>query len=151
MKSDAKTPEEYLATLPPDRAEAIGAVREVVLKNLPEGFVEGVYWGMLCYHVPLDVLKAKNGDPLAYIALASQKRHMSLHLWTSTKDGEWFRREYEATGKKLDMGVGCVRFSKLENLPLDLIAKAVRKVPMEEFMKSRVEMGVARAPKGQDV
>ena len=42
MHSDAATVDEYIANLPPDRREAIEAVRAVILKNLPKGYVEGM-------------------------------------------------------------------------------------------------------------
>ncbi|CAN5840749.1 hypothetical protein BH20CHL8_BH20CHL8_00470 [soil metagenome] len=41
----ARTPDEYIASLPDDRREAIAAVREVVRKNLPPGFEEGCSTG----------------------------------------------------------------------------------------------------------
>ncbi|MCB1027999.1 MAG: DUF1801 domain-containing protein, partial [Microthrixaceae bacterium] len=54
MQSTAETPEQYLAELPPDRAEAISAVRDVILEHLPEGYVESMRWGMISYEVPLE-------------------------------------------------------------------------------------------------
>jgi len=53
MRSDAATPEEYIASLPADRREPIAAVREAVLAGLPAGYEEGIEFGMLSYHVPL--------------------------------------------------------------------------------------------------
>jgi len=38
--SNAKTADEYVAELPPDRRAAIAAVRKVILDNLPDGYVE---------------------------------------------------------------------------------------------------------------
>ena len=40
MKSDAATPEDYLAELPEDRRAVLSAVRDVVNEHLPEGYVE---------------------------------------------------------------------------------------------------------------
>ncbi len=48
---------------------------------------------------------------------------------------EWFIQEYKATGKRLDIGKSCVRFKKLENLPLDLIGKAVSKTSVEDYIQ----------------
>ena len=50
--SDAATVREYLDALPDDRCAALGAVREVILANLPDGYVETMNWGMITYEVP---------------------------------------------------------------------------------------------------
>jgi hypothetical protein len=52
-KSSAATVEEYLAELPEDRRAAIAEVRDVVLRNLPQGYVEGMNWGLISYEIPL--------------------------------------------------------------------------------------------------
>ena len=55
MKSKATTVEQYLAELPEDRRDALQAVREVILKNLPKGYEEGIQYGMIGYFVPHSV------------------------------------------------------------------------------------------------
>ena len=56
-------------------------MRDVVLANLPDGYEEVMQYGMISYVVPLSVLAdTYNGQPLMYIALASQKQYMSLYL-----------------------------------------------------------------------
>ena len=47
---------------------------------------------------------------------------------------KWFLNEYKKTQKKLDMGKSCVRFKKLDDLPLSLIGKTISKTPMTEFI-----------------
>ncbi len=54
VRSNAETVEEYLAELPPDRREAIAAIRKVVLDNLPPGYEETMYFGMIGYVIPLE-------------------------------------------------------------------------------------------------
>jgi hypothetical protein len=79
VSSDATTPDEYLAELAPDRRTAIAAVRDVVRRNLPEGFEEGMQFGMIAYYVPLDRFpNTYNGRPLGLAAIASQKNHMAI-------------------------------------------------------------------------
>jgi len=137
MQSDATTPQEYIVSLPEDRREAISTVREVILANLPAGYVEGMFYGMIGYFVPLDRIPMKTKIPLGYVALASQKNYMAIYLMSKcfSDDGDdWFRNEYKATGKRLDMGKGCVRFRRLEDLPLDLVARAVAAVPYEDLI-----------------
>ena len=48
---------------------------------------------------------------------------------------KWFRDEWTKTGKKLDMGKSCIRFKKLDDLPLDLIGKAVKRVNARDFIR----------------
>jgi hypothetical protein len=139
MKSSAKTPDAYVKSLPADRRDAIRAVRAVILKNLPKGYEEIVDFGMLAYVVPLKRFpKTYNGHPLAIAALASQKQYMSLYLmciYGSKTLATWFASEFKKAGKKLDMGKSCVRFKSLDDLPLDVIGKAVARVPVDLYLR----------------
>jgi hypothetical protein len=142
MKSKAKSVSEYLKSLPPDRRAAIGAVRKVILQNLPKGYKETMQYGMIGYVVPHSIYPAgyhcDPKQPLPFACLASQKNYMSLYLMTvyGQKETEvWFRKEFAAAGKKLDMGKSCVRFKKLDDLPLDVIGKAIARVPVKEYVE----------------
>jgi uncharacterized protein YdhG (YjbR/CyaY superfamily) len=142
MRSDATTVEEYLAALPDDRREAIDAVRAVILDRLPEGYQETVNWGMITYEVPLEIFpNTYNKQPLMFAALASQKNHMAVYLtgiYMSDEAREEFEAAYRATGKRLDVGKSCVRFRKLDDLPLELIGDTVASLSLADFI-SRVE------------
>lgn len=146
------TPDEYIAQLPPDRRAAIEAVREVILNRLPDGYVETIAYEMLAYVVPLAVYPdTYNGQPALYVALASQKRYMSLYLMAVYADeGQRLRFEaaWRATGKRLDMGKSCVRFARLEDLPLDVVGDAIAAVPPKALL-ARIEAARAerRAPR----
>ncbi len=139
MKSDVQTVEQYIAALPDDRRSAIQAVRSVILKSLPTGYEEAMNWGMIVYQVPLSVYPdTYNKQPLSYVALANQKNYMALYLMCVYADEslkDTFIAEYKATGKKLDMGKSCVRFKKLDDLPLDVVARYVAAVPMERYIQ----------------
>lgn len=141
MQSKAATVAEYLAELPPDRRAAISAVRKVILKNLDAGYEEGMMYGMICYFVPYSIYPpgyhCKPAQPLPYAALASQKNYMSVYVATAYENdaGEkWLRHEWAKSGKKLDMGKCCIRFRKLEDLALDVIAEAFRRSPVKEHI-----------------
>ncbi len=139
MKSAAATVEEYLDELSPERREAVSTIREVILANLPDGYVEMMDFGMIAYSVPLERYpKTYNGHPLSYAGIASEKSYVSVHLMNIYGDPEterWFVDSYKATGKRLDMGKSCVRFRKLDDLPLELIGEAVSRIPMEEWIR----------------
>jgi uncharacterized protein YdhG (YjbR/CyaY superfamily) len=148
MKSTAKTVDEYLSELPPERKTAIEAVRGIILKNLPKGYEEVMNWGMITYQVPLAVFPdTYNKKPLMYAALASQKNHMAVYLtgvYMDEKKRQQFIDAYRKTGKKLDMAKSCVRFKKLEDLPLDLIGKAVAAYSVHDFIIAyRIQRGLS--------
>jgi uncharacterized protein YdhG (YjbR/CyaY superfamily) len=144
MRSEAATVEDYLSGLPAERKEAIETVREVILANLPEGFEEVINWGMIAYEVPLERYPdTYNKKPLMYAALGSQKNHMAVYL-TGIYMDDGARREFEdaykATGKRLDVGQSCVRFRKLDDLPLALIGDTIGSVGVDDFI-DRYEVG----------
>ena len=58
-----------------------------------------------------------------------------------------FEKKYAATGKKLDAGKSCVRFKKLEDLPLELIGECIAADPVDEFCGFFDRMASARARK----
>ncbi|MHC5109840.1 MAG: DUF1801 domain-containing protein [Planctomycetota bacterium] len=141
MKSSATTVAGYLAQLPPDRREAISAVRDVILKNLGSGYEEGLQYGMIGYYVPHSVYApgyhCDPRQPVPFAGLASQKNHMAIYLMCIYGHEEhefWFREAWLKTGKKLDMGKSCIRFKKLEDVALSVIGKAVRRVPARKFI-----------------
>jgi len=130
MQSKATTVEEYLAELPEDRREALQAIRTVILENLPKGYEEGMQYGMIGYFVPHSVYPpgyhCDPKQPLPFAGLASQKNYMSLYLMFDSKFEAWFREAWTKTGKKLDRGKSCVRFKKIEDVPLKVIGQAPR-------------------------
>lgn len=142
MQSTAKTPDEYVASLPADRKEAVSKLREVILKNLPEGFEEAMGYGMLGYVVPHSLYpKGYHCDPkvpLPYLNLASQKNFIALYaasVYGNSKLHDWFVSEYPKHAKtKLDMGKACIRFKKLDDIPYDLIGQLASKMTPQQWI-----------------
>ena len=154
MQSKAQTVSEYLASLPVDRRAAIEAVRRVILQNLDQDYEEGMAYGMIGYFVPHRVYPAGyHCDPklpLCYAGLASQKNYMSLYLMScygNTREEAWLREQWAKAGKKLDKGKACIRFKKLDDLPLDVIGEAVRRVPANKFI-AHYEAALQQRKKG---
>ncbi len=152
-RSTAATPEEYIASLPEDRREAVAAVRDVVNRNLPPGYEEGMAFGMIAWWVPLSTFPdTYNGQPLGLAGLASQKHYISLYLNTvygSPTEEARFKERYAASGKKLSMGKSCVRFRHLDDLPLDVIGETISRATLDrtlaEYAEARRASSTARA------
>jgi hypothetical protein len=140
VSSKETTPTAYLASLPPERRAVVAAVRAVVRKHLPKGFVETMNWGMLSYEIPLNRYPITyNKQPLSYIALAAQKNNYALYLMTVHDDSPMRERlaaQYAAAGRRLDMGKCCLRFKSLEELPLDVIGEIVAATTVDALIAS---------------
>jgi len=140
MQSKATTIEAYISGLPEDRVAQIVQVRQVILDNLPDGYEETMNWGMITYQVPTSVYPdTYNKQPLLYAALASQKNHMAVYLsgiYMFDDRAKSFHEAYKKTGKRMDVGKSCVRFKKLDDLPLELIGKTIASLPMADFVAS---------------
>lgn len=148
MRSDAVTVAEYLSELPADRRKALKAVRKVILKNLPKGYEEKMNWGAITYQVPLKTYPdTYNKQPLVYAALASQKNHMAVYLmgiYGDTAMRRKFEAAYRKSGKRMDAGKSCVRFRKLEDLPLELIGESIAAMSIDEFIRMMDKAGSSR-------
>lgn len=129
VQSKAATVEEYLSELPPERRRVISQVRETIRGNLHKGFRESMNWGMISYEIPLeDYPDTYNKQPLSYVGLAAQKNYYALYLMGVYQDPEQeakLKEGFEKAGQRLDMGKSCLRFRKLENLPLDVIGELI--------------------------
>ncbi|MGW8268010.1 MAG: DUF1801 domain-containing protein [Longimicrobiales bacterium] len=144
-QSDARTVEEYLLDLPSEKREVVAKLRSVILEHLPPGYQETMNWGMIAYEVPLERYPdTYNNKPLLYMALAAQKNHFAVYTTGvyMDPDGEaWVRSEFEKAGKKLDMGKSCIRFRRLENVPLEVFGKIAGGQTVEEFLEAYERVG----------
>jgi hypothetical protein len=140
MRSKATTVAAYLQELPPDRRATIRTVRDVILKNLPDGLVETIGWGMISYVIPAEKSpKTYNGQPMMLAALASEKNYCSLHLMSLYMSAEregWLRDRFARAGKTLKMGKACIRFATPDDLELDAIGEIVKRSTPERFLEA---------------
>lgn len=129
---------QFLSQLPPDRRAEVKRVRELIRQNLPAGYEEVISNNMLVYQVPLTYYDGTyNGRPLWYIALASEKSYLSLHLMSVYGDRAQAQRlkdGFRNAGKKLDMGKACVHFHAADDLSQETIATVVSSTPMERWV-----------------
>ena len=143
MTSEAKTPAQYIKELPADRKQAVSELRNIILKNIPEGFKEVMSYGMLGYVVPHEIYPAgyhcNPKLPLPFVAIASQKNFIAFYhmgIYANPKLLRWFVEEYPKHSKsKLDMGKSCVRFKKPEHIPYKLIGELMKKMSVENWVE----------------
>jgi hypothetical protein len=149
--SNVKTPAQYIASLPADRAKTIETVRAFVNTHIPSGYDECLVWGTIGWAIPLSQYPdTYNKQPICYVALSSQKNYCSLYLmgaFWSPSQLEQLKAAFKAAGKKLDMGKCCVHFESPDDLPLEAIGKLISAISSEkwiEIMTSAEEMTIQR-------
>jgi hypothetical protein len=137
--SNVRTPAQYIASLPADRAKTIATVRALVNKHIPSGYDECLVWGTIGWAIPLSRYPdTYNKQPITYVALSSQKNFCSLYLMGaylgSTQLGQ-LQAAFKAAGKKLDMGKCCVHFQTPDDLPLEAIGKLISAISSEKWIE----------------
>jgi uncharacterized protein YdhG (YjbR/CyaY superfamily) len=104
LNDKAKTVDAYIESMPEKRREALAKVRSVILETIPEA-EESMRYNMPTYDAA--------GDFLA--ALASQKQYISLYMQSEVVS------IHSDDLSHLNVGKSCIRFTKLEKLPLDVV------------------------------
>jgi hypothetical protein len=136
--SNIKTPAQYIASLPADRAKTIATVRAFVNKHIPRGYDECLVWGTIGWTIPLSRYPdTHNKQPICYVALSSQKNYCVLYLFGPSSSASQLRQlkaAFKTTGKKLDMGKCCVNFKSPDDLPLEAIGKLISEISSEQWI-----------------
>lgn len=156
MQSKETTVEGYLESLPEDRRAAISQMRALIRKSIDKKTEEGMQYGMISYFVPHKIYPAgyhcNPKQPLPFLCLASQKNYMSLYMFCAYVQGDgnaeekWFRDAWAKTGKKLDMGKSCIRFKKIDDLPLEVVAQAIKRMTVKDHI-AQYEANLAKMKK----
>ena len=141
MQSTAKTVVEYIDSLEEDRRKVISELRKTIKANLPKGFEEELSYGMIGYVVPFSIFPGgyhcNPKLPLPFINIGSQKNFVVMHhmgVYANPELLEWFVGEYPKHSKfKLDMGKGCIRFKKMDDIPYALIGELATKIDVKQW------------------
>lgn len=171
MKSSATTVAAYLDSLPPDRRSAIESVRRVILENIrhlaseskgKSALEERMQYGVIAYCVPHHIWPHGHHTrpelPLMYMGLSSQKNDMVVYMLCLFRNEPMrarFEKAWKATGKKLTMNIAgmacCLRFKKVKDLALDVIAQTMRSMPVKSYLKDHTAMlaGMGKGPDGK--
>jgi uncharacterized protein YdhG (YjbR/CyaY superfamily) len=106
----SNTLENYFANLKnPKQADDIQLLRQFLKEQLPEATED------MTYPVPT---YSQNGQVV--VSLASQAHYMSLYM-----DVDLIAKYRDEFGK-LNCGKSCIRFKKLDDLPLETVATIIR-------------------------
>jgi hypothetical protein len=156
MQSTANTPEEYMSTLPEERKPVMTELRKAIIQNLPKGFEEAINYGMLGYVVPHSIYPAgyhcDTKLPLPFLSIASQKNFIAVYhmgMYADQQLLDWFVAEYPKHSKaKLDMGKSCIRFKKMDQVPVELIGELASKMSVEDWIGIYERAFKPLSPKG---
>ncbi len=143
MKEINKEVQAYLDNVVEDRREGFRKLFETIRTHLPEGFEETISYKMIGWVIPKSTYPAGyHCDPklpLPFIMLAAQKNFVSVYHMGIYSDSElmsWFTREYDArVSTKLDMGKSCIRFKKMESIPLELMGELMTKMSPQDWIE----------------
>ena len=142
MQIQSISVEDYISQIPEERQEVLKKMFDTVNDNLPQGFKQGVSYGMIGWNVPLETFPAgyhcTPGSALPFISMASQKNFIALYhmgMYAKPELLDWFVAEFPKHSKrKLDMGKSCIRFKKMDDIPFELIAELSKKMTVDEWI-----------------
>ena len=136
--------EEYILKIPIEKQPFFRELFDQISKNIPVGFEE-----TLSYNLPAFVVSHTQYPPgyhcdkklpLTFVSVAAQKSHFSLYhmgLYANEELMNWFIEEYpKHTTTKLDLGKGCVRFKKIEQIPFRLIGELMKKMTVKDWINA---------------
>lgn len=134
--------DDYLLTIPEERIEAFVGLLDIIRANIPKGFEECIQYKMPSFSVPLstypDGYHCTKDTPLPFISIANQKNFIALYhmgIYANPEIHQWFVEAYPKHSKyKLDMGKSCIRFKKVDHIPLDLIGELIRKISVDQWI-----------------
>jgi uncharacterized protein YdhG (YjbR/CyaY superfamily) len=137
------TIENYIEQISEERKAVFQEIRNTIKENLPQGFEEQMSYGMIGYVVPHELYpKGYHCDPklpLPFLSIASQKNFIAIYhmgIYADEKLLNWFTSEFPKHSKsKLDMGKSCIRFKKMNDIPLQLIAELCQKMTPEKWIE----------------
>ena len=143
MRIPASSVAEYISKIPEERQAAFEQLMAIFRTHLPEGFEEGLGYGMPAFIVPHSIYPdgyhCKPSEPLPFVSFASQKNFIALYhmgIYAIPELYRWWTEEFpKHSSKKLDMGKSCVRFKKPEDIPFELIEELAQKVTVQQWIE----------------
>ena len=142
MQLPANNPDHYVTRIPEERQAVFNELRIIIKNNMPPELQECISYGKVGYVVPKSIYPAgyhcSPELPLPFANLASQKNNISFYhmgLYANEDLMLWFKEEYAKRSKyKLDMGKSCVRFKRMDDIPVELIGELMGKMSTQEWV-----------------
>ncbi len=133
---------DYINLLESDRRKIVTQLINVIEQNIPKGFEKVMNYGMHSFVVPHSVYPngyhCDKSLPLPFIGVSNLKSSISLHhmgLYANSELLNWFESEYpQDSNTKLDMGKGCIRFKKFNEIPYRLIGVLSSKMTVKDWI-----------------
>ncbi|MBP9819160.1 DUF1801 domain-containing protein [Candidatus Woesebacteria bacterium] len=124
-KVNADSVESYISSVVPERKETIKFLHDFIQKTVPSLKPHFAY-NMLGYgSFPYTNYK-KEKIEWPVIALANQKNYISVYVCAMV-DGEYLAESFAKQLGKVSVGKSCIRFKKLDDLKLDVLATVLKK------------------------
>ena len=143
MQIPASNIDHYIEKVSDLYQPAIKQLRELLVENMPDGFVETMNYGMPSIVIPHAIYPSGyHCDPklpLPFVSIAAQKNFIAFYhmgIYANPPLLDWFVSEYpKYSNAKLDMGKSCIRFKKPDQIPFDLLAELMRKMTAQEWIQ----------------
>jgi hypothetical protein len=121
----ATTPEEYIAGLEGPRRAQVRRVHDLIRRAAPK-LTPHIDRGMIGYGTVPNVLASGREDVMPVIALASNKRSISLYFNTRTPKGVYIAESYKGRVPGANVSKYCVRFTRLDRVDETVLQEMVK-------------------------
>jgi hypothetical protein len=76
-----------------------------------------------------------------------------MSVYSDKAERAWFQKAWAKSGKKLNMGGCCIRFTKVDDAALDVIGEAIRRTPAKAYVENYVKTlaSTGRGPDGKKI
>lgn len=127
MQSNAKTPKEYIEALDEPRRGEITTLDKLIRKLCPQ-LAPTMQFGMLGYGTyHYTYASGREGDWII-MGLASQKNYISLYVNVA------IAQTYRSRLPQADIGKSCVRFKRLSDIDMDVLASLIQEAGQQKQM-----------------
>ena len=132
----------YLNGVDDDKKVAFRLLYDTIVKNIPKGFEEQLSYGMIGFVVPYSIYPpgyhCNTKLPLPFVSIAAQKKCITLHnmgLYFDAINKNWFEPQFNNySDYKIELGKGCIRFKKWDQLPIQLITDLIQKISIADYI-----------------
>ena len=142
MNQVTKEVQAYLDNVNEERREGFRRLFDVIRTHLPEGFEETISYKMIGWVIPKSTYhEGYHCDPklpLPFLMMAAQKNFISVYhmgIYSEPELMNWFTNAYaERVSTKLDIGKSCIRFKKMDAIPLELMGELMTKMKPQDWI-----------------